>query len=132
MAVLLGIALFIWLPFEDTRLNLVLLFSAALVLLFLSRYLLSKHAAHWLAAISQPGSGSLPGVVFYALFGLVAGLAVTPGAILLMVFKIGVHSHPVPDFSIDQVMWVIQRTPAWGLGGLLLGLGIGLFQIARK
>jgi hypothetical protein len=44
-----------------------------------------------------------------------------------MAIKTGLHGHAAPDFTSAQVIEVFLRTPIWGLGGLLIGLGIGLW-----
>ncbi len=122
----LGIAFFVWLPFEDTQVYSVLGFAGAVSALMAARYLMSAQAYRWLAELAPRGSNGLPKVLFYVMLGVLAGLGVTPLALLIMAFKSGVHGHPAFDFTPGQVTQVIQRTPIWGLGGLMLGLGVGL------
>jgi hypothetical protein len=48
-----------------------------------------------------------------------------------MVFKTGVHTHAVTDFTPAQINAVLTRTPVFALGGLLMGLGAALWRKAR-
>ena len=92
----------VWLPFEDHSILMPVLLAfpvAALV----GR--LVNQRFHW----------SL------ILCGLVAGLVVAPTTLLWMAFKTGVHGHSTPDYSASQIMLVINITPAWVLGGSILG-----------
>jgi hypothetical protein len=66
------------------------------------------------------------------LAGFLAGLAVAPLGVGLMLFKTGLHGHSTPDFSPLQAAEVLQRTPYFGLSGLLLGLGGALAVFAKN
>jgi hypothetical protein len=111
----LGAFLLVWLPFEDSNEQLATAFAAAISV---------GVAAH--LAIRRK---SFQPVSFrkYLLLGGLAGLIVGPLAFLLMAIKTGLHGHAAPDFTSTQVIAVFLRMPAWGLGGLLIGLGIGLW-----
>jgi hypothetical protein len=116
-ALLLGIFLLLWLPVEDTDEIEVLVAAAAVSAWLALRYLLS-----------QPGSAKSLGK--HILVGTLAGLAVTPLALFLMAFKTGLHGHENPDFTAEQIYYVIYRTPIWGFAGLLLGFGSGMLHLA--
>lgn len=63
--------------------------------------------------------------------GLAAGLGSGLLSLLFMALKTGLHAHG-PEFTAEQIAWVVGRIPYWTLGGLLAGLGIGLLFIARQ
>jgi hypothetical protein len=67
----------------------------------------------------------------YLIAGLLAGLAVAPLASFLMVFKTGLHGHGFPDFTPEQIVAVLHRTPIFASSGFFLGLGSGLAVFAR-
>jgi hypothetical protein len=100
----------LWLPVEDTDEKGVLAFAATV-----NAWLVARH----LVNLNPAAQKSLPR---HILGGLLAGLAVTPVALFLMAFKTGIHGHGTPDFSAEQILAVINRTPVWGSAGLLLGL----------
>jgi hypothetical protein len=113
---LLGIALFLWLPFEDRSVNWALSFAGGISLWGATRFLVDRQTVGWRL------------LVRHAWVGTLAGLAVAPLALLLMVFKSGVHAHGFPDFTYDQMQTVLLRTPVWTSSGLLLGLGSGIWR----
>lgn len=116
-ALTLGGLLLIWLPIEDTQETLAILFASAICALLAWR-VLSPHAlANWLRYLSV---------------GLLAGLAVSPIALFLMAFKTGAHGHGVPDFTPAQIASVIQRTPIFILGGVLVASGYAAWRAARR
>lgn len=116
-ALLLGVFLLLWLPVEDTNEIQVLVASAAVSAWLALRYL-----------VRLPGSAKSLGK--HILVGMLAGFAVTPLALFLMAFKTGLHGHESPDFTAEQIYFVISRTPVWGFAGLLLGLGSGMLHLA--
>ncbi len=115
----LGIILFIWLPFEDITERWVILFSLALCTWAAARlsFLYQARARYFLP--------------LQVLTGALAGLAISPLALLLMAFKSGIHGHGVPDFTPQQVVDVLRRTPYWGSAGFLFGLGGALWRLVR-
>jgi hypothetical protein len=117
----LGILMFFWLPVEDTDEKWVLAFAAAVNTWFV---------AHHLVNLPPAAQKSLPR---HILGGMLAGLAITPVALFLMAFKTGMHGHGMPDFSAEQILSVVSRTPIWGSAGLLLGLVSGfIFNTISK
>lgn len=119
LAMLLGAALLLWLPFEDTHERWVVLFALAVAGLAALAIWFRLPAAWRLTPIAS------------TLVGLFGGLLVTPAALLLMAFKSGVHGHGRPDFTPQQVSRVLDLTPLWAAAGLLLGLGIALYRTTR-
>ncbi|MFO7625131.1 MAG: hypothetical protein R6V73_12335 [Anaerolineales bacterium] len=100
----------LWLPVEDTNEKWPLVFAATVN---------AWTGTHHLVRLSPAKQNSLSR---HLLVGAVAGVAVTPIAIFLMAFKTGMHGHGTPDFTAEQILSVIHRTPIWGIAGLFLGL----------
>jgi hypothetical protein len=120
IAIALGVALLLWLPFEDSGIDVVLAFSTLICGWCALRFLLSipPGRENWLRR--------------YVFAGALAGLAVSPLAFLLMALKTGLHGHPSPDFTVGQLREVLASTPLWLLAGLLLGFGSGLWRATRR
>jgi len=116
LALILGILIFAWLPFEDTNLRWLILLAIALCAWGTVRLL-----------TGFPSSARI-GVWIYPISGALAGIAVVPTAIVLMIIKSGSHGHGTADFTIGQVVSLILRTPVWVISGILIGLGILLWQ----
>lgn len=115
-AFILGVALLIWLPLEDSGILWPMLFALAGCVLGAAR------------ALTPPPRTGGKRWLLYALAGMLAGLAVTPLAIFFMAFKSGLHGHGAPDFTPEQVISVINRTPWWVTAGTLIGTGSGLLR----
>ncbi len=114
-----GMALLAWLPLEDVNPAWPLLLSG--LACFLAAAALLRRAP----------AGRRAAFGLQLLAGLLGGAAAPLGAVLLMVFKTGVHTHAVPDFTPAQISEVLTRTPIFALGGLLMGLGAALWRKAR-
>ena len=119
-ALAIGVSLLLWLPFEDTSVNSVLVFAAAISGWWALRFL-----------VDAPASGGKTKRRL-VLLGALAGLAISPIAFLLMAVKTGLHGHPSPDFAPEQLHAVLISTPAWIAAGILLGLGSGLWRANRR
>lgn len=115
-AISLGILWLFWLPVEDNGLLNVYLFALGISLLM----------TLWLRRSRLWGSWK-PGKRIVSL-GSLAGLLVTPLALLLMAFKSGLHGHLAPDYTPDQVLAVIKSSPIWLIGGGMLSLGLHLWK----
>jgi hypothetical protein len=118
-ALLIGAVLLLWLPVEEVSAAGALVFAGAINAWWGTRLLLDAPADRRALLLR------------YALVGALAGLAVSPVALLLMIFKSGLHSHNQPDFTPGQMLAVIQRTPVWAAAGLLVALGSALLRLAR-
>jgi hypothetical protein len=109
-------AFFFWLPFEDTS-EIIPLLLACLFSAWMAAVYLSKPQKRFRATLPN-----------YILAGTLAGMAITPLTLLLMALKTGLHGHATPDFTTQQIVSVVQRTPIWVGGGFLIGLGPILFS----
>lgn len=119
-AVLLGIGLLAWLTIEDSNTLSVIIFAGAI--------------SAWLGArmlIDPPENRRLL-FVKHVFIGFGAGFILAPIAVLLMALKTGIHGHGTPDFTVAQIESVLSRTPFFALSGFLIGLGSGLWRLARS
>lgn len=119
LALILAIALLSWLPVEDISVRNATLFAASISSWFALRLLLPIH----------PGERYF--YLRHLLIGSLAGMALTPLALLLMTLKTGLHSHSAPDFYVEQLLSLLYQTPIWVMVGLLIGLGFALLRVAR-
>ncbi len=119
LGILLGGCLFVWLQLEGSGELWVLLFSAAISVLTATQV--------WLRLTSRFGMK----VYWLPLAGFLAGLLITPAALLMMAMKTGLHGHQGPDFSGEQILAIVRGTPAWLISGLLVGIGLQLFFKAK-
>jgi hypothetical protein len=112
--------LLLWLFTEDFHEGFVIIMAGVLVSAGAASYISSK----------------LPRSEYYWLHHLVigslAGLAVSPVAMILMALKTGIHAHETPDFTPLQMARVVELTPFWASAGLLVGLGVGIFRQIRS
>jgi hypothetical protein len=120
LGIILGIGLLVWLSVEESGDVWVLIFSGAISALVAAQAWLrlkdrAKKPPYWLP-----------------LAGFLAGLLVTPLALLLMALKTGLHGHQGPDFSGSQILSVILRTPVWVISGLLTGLGLEILRRGKN
>lgn len=109
-----GIAWFIWLGVEDQSVYYVLALAvlAALDALFI------LPIGDW---VSDDSGNTRPLLV--VLIGLAIGACVPVVAALLMLVKVSLHSHSQPDFSLEQVLAILQTMPVWALAAGLLAAG---------
>ncbi|HBX68848.1 MAG TPA: hypothetical protein DEH25_05550 [Chloroflexi bacterium] len=119
-AILLGVVFLFWLPIEDT---------SAIAALIFSMVLSAWIAIAVLIIPNKPFSSPLSN---YILAGTLVGIAITPLTLFWMAFKSGLHSHPIPDFTPQTILSVIERTPIWLIGSFLIGLGSGILHTYRK
>ncbi len=115
-AIGVGVLILLWLPREDTHTNYVLLFALCI------SALLALHATLRRPAPRQP-------IAHASIIGLLAGTAITPLALIIIAAKTGLHSHAgVPDFTTQQIIAMLHMTPYFAAGGLLVGVGTGIWQ----
>ncbi|MCP4424378.1 MAG: hypothetical protein GY803_07805 [Chloroflexi bacterium] len=63
-----------------------------------------------------------------AVAGLLMGLSGGTLTLMFMAVKTGLHAHG-PEFTLDQIAWVLRQIPVWAAAGLSAGLGLGLLTI---
>jgi hypothetical protein len=66
-----------------------------------------------------------------AFWGTAAGLGSAVMTLAFMSLKTGLHAHG-PEFTPQEVRWVVRQIPLWSLAGLSLGLGVGLLIWGRR
>ncbi len=115
--ILLGVVAMLWLSFEGRDERQAILLAA----------LLSSLGA---IATGLRFGGRLRGY-WYLLLGAAFGTLVPLLAVLLMVVKIGLHGHSVPDFTLAQISAVLRLIPVWGGVGLLVGGAAALYNRSR-
>ncbi|MFU8772815.1 MAG: hypothetical protein ACNA8H_10400 [Anaerolineales bacterium] len=115
-AMLIAAFFFIWLPFEDVDVRAVVLLAIAICAWIGVRILI------------RPANKGKISIAYQALIGLLCGFGISPVAVGLMAVKTGLHGHPLPDFTPEQIYTVIWLSPYFGISGLLIGLGTGLLR----
>ena len=117
--VILGIVILIWLPIEESNKIFVLILSG----------LVCAWAGIWL--LQGTYKTKLRTIITYILVGGGAGLMMGLVAILLMAIKTGIHGHGTPDYTPEQIIEILLRTPFFVLGGVLIGVGGSLLRIVQ-
>jgi hypothetical protein len=115
---------FVWIGIEDTGLFTVLLMAAALLIAAAVAVYMRQNER-----LPQSGKQRFAAIL---LIGLASGTLITPTAVLLMAIKISLHNHAVPDFTRRDITAVLESTPAWVLGALLLSSAGALYDRARS
>lgn len=64
-----------------------------------------------------------------AVFGLLLGFGSAGLTLMLMAIKTGLHNHG-PEFTLEEISWMLQQLPVWSAVGLLGGAGVGLLLLA--
>jgi hypothetical protein len=118
-AFLVGAVSIFWLTIEDVGTTFI--FFLATCICFLG--LLKISTAHSL------GKARL---ILKLAAGGIAGAAIGPAMIGLMILKIGLHSHGTPDFTPNEILQVLRNIPFWTISGVLITLGVHLFQITKS
>ena len=119
-----GVAWFFWLGYEDVGLQVVLGLSGWISLAYV--------VTLWNRWSGGSTTGDGQALVKAAIAGLVGGATAPPLADILMLAKISLHSHVVPDFTARDLGAVLARTPVWALAGLTVGLALGLIGLAKR
>jgi hypothetical protein len=110
-----GGAIFLWISLEDNpTLPVAILGVGSAALITLSR-LFGRIGGHQIRLRSAWLGAPLVG-------GVVGAVAAVFTA-LLMFLKTAMHAHIFPDYPTAQILAMLQRAPAWGAAGVLIGLG---------
>lgn len=115
---------FVWVGFEDRGVQAVVIVAVAFAL----PLGLQLFAAWQTFALPTQAAWMLRSV----LSGAIAGILVVPITIVLVLIKISLHQHDVPDFSVMDLQNLLPRTPFWILAGLLFGAAGGVWGWHQK
>lgn len=99
---------FIWLPIEDQSLWFATLLSAAVSAWLALRYIYNQTDSPSLKKLST--------------IGVLSGALVTPMAVILIVFKSGLHSHGFLEFPLSKLVSYLINTIWWSLLGILVSI----------
>ncbi|MFQ5407068.1 MAG: hypothetical protein ACE5FI_01430 [Anaerolineales bacterium] len=116
-SVVFAVVLLYWLSLEDTTLNGVIAVGIA------AAVVVTGHVAR-----RRWGGSTVAGrglIRLGAGVGVLAGLLSAPLTVLLMLTKVGLHSHTYPDYSAQQMFGVLRVWPIWIAAGVLFGLALG-------
>lgn len=124
MWIVTGLSLFLWVGVEDRSRGFVLGVALLIALsLALSLWYRIDHAA---------GAGGSKRLVIAAVLGAGAGFLWPLIAGLLILMKISLHTHPVPDFEVGDLRALLESVP-WRAGiGTFIGLGLGVMSLASE
>lgn len=112
----------VWIALEGSLIRAALLGSSASLLAWI--YLLQR----WLGGRTL----SLPlWLALAAALGVLAGFSSAALTLVAMALKTGLHAHG-PEFTAQQVDWVVAQIPWWTSSGLLAGLGLGLIAVVSS
>ena len=119
-----GLALLLWMSLEDTHTEPVVALGVALSLLVSLRTLLRR--------LGGQGVSIRQFLLILAFSGGLFGVGASISTALLMFFKNAWHAHLFLDFPPGIMLAILERAPAWGLAGVLIGIGIGLSWLAAR
>jgi len=119
-AFIIGVGICVWIPFEDGNLRWVILFALAIAIWLSMRLMLITR------------NGKIRSDLAYPIIGLLCGISVAPFAIGLVLVKIGLHAHQVPDFKYEDIVFLIQTIYVWGIAGLITGSGFLVLNISKE
>ena len=92
----------------------------------------------WLAALLGLGGAFVTAAhsrvrfrLMLPLWGAFVGASGAFAAAGLMFLKTALHAHPFPDFPTLLMLAMIERAPAWGVAGTLVGAGLLLWRRVR-
>lgn len=113
--ILVSIYAVIWISLEGD-LSQVLLLSAGMIVLFSGYFIQRFLAGRTYGLFPWIGLCGGGGMILGLIFGLLT--------LTSMAIKTGLHGHG-PEFTPDEIAWVISQIPLWSAAGLLAGAGLG-------
>jgi hypothetical protein len=132
-ALIIAVAIILWLPIEDVGVHYVLVFAILISAWLAARFFpVSTFPIAWSNREGRNREAGRRFIIKHIIIGTLSGVAVSPLALLLMAFKSGLHGHGQPDFTLSQMAAVLARTPVWALAGFLTALGIAIARLARR
>jgi len=120
LAIGMGVVILLWLPFEDENEKATIIIALGICALSLIQFLISR------------SSRSFKNILLHILAGGLAGAAITPVAMLLIAIKAGLHDHNFSEYSIHQITTIIEATPYFIAGGLLITSSSAIARFARR
>ena len=121
VAILCGIAIFLWMGPEDLNVWPVVMLSVLVSILLVSVQLMRRYGGTMLSRNQI--------FTFAVVGGGICGLLTSPIAAALMILKNARHAHLTPDYLPQQMLAIMQRAPLWAISGSLIALGIALIWI---
>lgn len=115
-----GIYALVWIGLEGELWQTVALGSSTAVLLV---------AYGWRRWGRKRPLATRPFLLLSTLSGFLTGLFAALFTLFFMALKTGLHAHG-PEYTPQEIAWVVQQIPFWASAGLLVGLGIGLLWLA--
>ena len=119
-----GLVWFIWIGYEDRGLVSVLIVSALIAVPVgfeaYDRWRVKLGVSFRQSALR----GALAGTLSGALVGIIA--------IVIALMKVSLHQHVIPDFSRGDILGLLKRTPAWSIGGLLIGSSLAMIAWVKE
>ena len=118
LTVLMGVYSAVWIALEGGLWRVVVMgagWTAVAIGYLLQKYLGGRAVNGW----RWMGGTAVTGFLVGAGSGLLT--------LIFMAVKTGLHAHG-PEFTPDEIMWVVRQTPIWAAAGLLAGLGLGLLM----
>ena len=119
-----GLVLLLWMSLEDTHTEPVVVLGVVLSLLVSLQTLLRRMGGHGVSVRQL--------LLILSLGGGLVGVGASISTALLMFFKNAWHAHLFLDFPPGIMLAILERAPAWGLAGVLIGVGIGLSWLAVR
>jgi hypothetical protein len=119
-----GLLLLLWVSIEDIHSEPVVALGAGF------SALVSMHAL--LRRLGGQAVSERQLLFISSLGGGVVGAGASISTALLMFFKNAWHAHLFLDFPPGLMLAILERAPAWGLAGVLMGIGSGLLWIVMK
>jgi hypothetical protein len=119
-----GLLLFVWFTPEDQHVWPATLLGFGMVTLVIVWNILTRLGGKFVPTVYV-----LVGAV---IVGVVVGAGTSVATAGLMFFKNALHAHLFVDFPTPLLLAVLERAPAWGLAGGLLGMGAALAWISLR
>jgi len=118
LSIAVGIFTLFWLPIEDSSETTVIIIAVLIVCIFS------------LNIINKGKFNEKP--ILHAIIGAISGALIIPLSLFLVAFKTSLHQHGIPEFSIEQIIFMLHKIPYFVLAGLLIGFGNVIWQTSRK
>lgn len=112
IALIYGGLLLLWTSLEDNSVLPVAILGVGLALILIAFWITRRFSRRNLNNISA------------ALIGAAVGALGALMTALLMLIKVGLHSHLYPDYPFGLIGEMLLRLPLWGIAGAFAGIGL--------